>query len=69
MSDPMKADGRLVRGDSHDALHPDDPTLADWLRKVLKPEAFQGDAVVLPRDAMDGLVDMCRRKGFVIDAG
>jgi hypothetical protein len=68
MPDQHCPDGRVVRGDTHDTLYPDDPTLAEWLLRVLQPSAFQGDAVVLPREAMDGLVDMCRRKGFVIDA-
>lgn len=68
-SDPVLPDGRVVRGDPHDTLHIDDPALAAWLRRILQPSAFQGQAVVLPRDAMNGLVEMCRSRGFVIDAG
>jgi hypothetical protein len=68
MANPRKPNGRVVRSDLMDTLHPDDPTLAAWLRRVLQPSAFQGDVVALPREAMDGLIDMCHRKGFVIDA-
>ncbi len=68
-SDPVPPDGRVVRGDQHDTLHADDPAFAAWLRRVLKPSAFKGDAVVLPREPMDGLIEMCRRRGFVIEEG
>jgi len=69
MSDKHRPDGRVVRGYTHDTLHPDDSLFGEWLRRILKPESFDGPNVVLPREAMDGLVDMCRRRGFVIDAG
>jgi hypothetical protein len=67
-SDPAPPDGRVVHGDPHDTLHIDDPALAAWLRRILQPSAFQGDAVVLPREAMESLIGMCRRRGFVISA-
>ena len=67
MTDNPRPDGRVVRGDPNDTLHADDPLLAEWLRRILKPEVFQGDTVAMPREPMNGLIDMCRSKGFVID--
>ncbi len=65
---PGRPDGRVVRGDPNDTLHPEEQLLSDWLRRILKPEAFDGPNVVLPREAMEDLVSMARRRGFVIEA-
>jgi hypothetical protein len=67
MTDQPRPDGRVVRGKINDALIPDDSLLLEWLRRVMKPEVFDGDTVVLPREPMDGLIEMARNRGFVID--
>lgn len=67
MTDTARPDGRVVRGDDNDTLHAADPLLLEWLQRILKPDVFDGGHVVMPRDAMDGLVSMARDKGFVID--
>lgn len=58
MTTQPRPDGRVVCGDDNDTLHIDDPLLAEWLKRVLKPEVFQGDTVILPREAMNGLIEM-----------
>lgn len=63
-----RPDGRVVRGDTNDTLYAEEQRLSDWLRRNMKPEAFVGPNVVLPREAMEGLVSMARGRGFVIDA-
>lgn len=68
MTDQPRPDGRVLRGEPNDTLHPDDPLLLEWLRRILKAEVFDGDAVVMPREAMTGLVSMARDRGFVIEA-
>jgi hypothetical protein len=67
MTDQLRPDGRVTRGEPNDTLHADDPLMAAWLKRVMKPGVVQGDTVVLPREAMNGLVDMARNKGFTID--
>lgn len=67
MNNQTQPDGRVVRGEPNDTLHADDPLLLEWLRRIMKPETFDGDTVVLPREPMNGLVEMCRSKGFVIE--
>lgn len=67
MTDNPVPGGRVVRGDQHDTLHADDPLLLGWLKKIMKPSAFDGDNVVLPREPMDGLVSMARDRSFVIE--
>lgn len=67
MTDNPRPDGRVVRGEPNDIWHPDEPLLLEWLRRIMKPEVFDGDNVVLPREPMDGLVEMARDKGFVIE--
>lgn len=68
MTDQLRPDGRVIRGEPNDTLHADDPLLLDWLQRVMKPEVFDGDAVVMPCEAMNGLVEMARNRGFIIDA-
>lgn len=68
MTDKPRQDGRVIRSEPNDTLHADDPLLLDWLRRILKPEVFDGDTVIMPREAMNGLIEMARGKGFTIDA-
>lgn len=68
MTDNPRSDGRVTRGEPSDTLHADDPLLLEWLKRILRAEVFQGDAVVMPREAMNGLVGMARERGFFIEA-
>lgn len=67
MIEQPSPDGRVIRGEPSDTLHARDPVLLEWLRRIIKPETFDGDRVVLPREPMNGLIEMARGKGFGID--